>query len=87
MGEFVATVSEATGRLARRLRGKLGVDDADAAATESAKSAESDDYTPEASLFRCSHCEVTYISLEMESCPRCSNPVNTTPTEVELGMV
>lgn len=86
MSTFVEAVSAVTGRAARRLRGALKPDP-DPSEPSPADAGETDDYTSDASLFRCSHCDVTFISLEMESCPRCSNPVDTTPTEVELGMV
>ena len=37
-------------------------------------------------LFRCDSCNVTYISDEMDTCTRCDAPVETTPTETELGL-
>ena len=37
-------------------------------------------------LYRCDSCEVTYISGEMDTCARCDAPVETTPTETELGL-
>jgi rubrerythrin len=38
-------------------------------------------------LYRCGACDTTYISEEMETCPRCDGPVETTPTGRDLRYV
>ncbi len=38
------------------------------------------------SLFTCHSCGETYISEEMDDCPRCSEPVERTPSFDDLGI-
>lgn len=38
-------------------------------------------------LYRCENCDTTYISAMMDTCPQCDAPVETTPTERELGFI
>lgn len=38
----------------------------------------------ESQLFYCAGCDVTYISREMETCPRCERAVEQIPSEREL---
>ena len=38
-------------------------------------------------LYRCDPCDVTYVSEEMDACPRCKASVETTPTEHDLGLL
>lgn len=40
---------------------------------------------PETSLYVCQSCQVTYISEELASCPKCGDTVDQTPTASELG--
>lgn len=37
-------------------------------------------------LYKCSKCETTYISEEMESCPECGSAVDRRPSAAELGI-
>jgi uncharacterized paraquat-inducible protein A len=37
-------------------------------------------------LYSCDDCETTYISEELQTCPRCDEPVESTPDEYELGI-
>lgn len=39
-----------------------------------------------ASLYRCTACEITYISVEMDVCPNCRETVKPVPTERDLGI-
>lgn len=38
-------------------------------------------------LYVCSECDVTYISIEMESCSNCGGTVEPTPDEYDLGIL
>lgn len=38
-------------------------------------------------LYRCRSCSVTYISMGMDSCPKCNTGVSTIPSERDLGFV
>lgn len=38
-------------------------------------------------LYACSRCDTTYVSEEMESCPWCSETVESIPNGYELGFV
>ena len=40
-----------------------------------------------AGLFECGDCQTTFISGTMDECPTCSGPVETIPTERDLGML
>jgi rubrerythrin len=42
---------------------------------------------PDSQLYRCESCDTTYISGTMDTCPQCDTPVETTPTERELGYI
>lgn len=37
-------------------------------------------------LYSCPDCETTFISEEMESCPKCDGGLDRTPDEYELGI-
>lgn len=39
-----------------------------------------------AQLYRCTDCRTTYIDETMDSCPQCKTPVETIPTERDLGL-
>lgn len=41
---------------------------------------------PSTTLYSCPDCEETYISEQMDLCPRCEGPVERTPSEEELGI-
>jgi rubrerythrin len=43
--------------------------------------------TPDSQLYRCEDCGTTYRSETMDTCPHCNTPVQTTPTERELGFI
>lgn len=40
--------------------------------------------TADSALFHCERCDVTFISREMEACPRCDREVEEIPNEREL---
>jgi predicted SprT family Zn-dependent metalloprotease len=37
-------------------------------------------------LYRCECCEITYMCGEMDTCSRCDGPVESIPTEQDLGL-
>lgn len=37
-------------------------------------------------LYQCSPCETTYVTLQMELCPECGEPLEGIPNESDLGM-
>jgi DNA-directed RNA polymerase subunit RPC12/RpoP len=38
-------------------------------------------------LYRCSACETTYVSTDMEACSTCGTAVESVPTARDLGML
>lgn len=42
------------------------------------------DEAADSALFYCEQCDVTLISRDMETCPRCDRPVEQVPNEREL---
>lgn len=43
-----------------------------------------EDFDSESRLFHCDRCGVTFISMDMDSCPRCGRAVEETPNEQDL---
>jgi len=72
----------------KRVRAVFGVDDAqsqDDAAESAEQSTSREQRTTE--LFHCGSCGTTYVSREMESCSKCETPVESVPTEQDLGLL
>lgn len=75
----------------KRVREVLGgneSDDINAETTDDGGSGRSDSREERTTnLYACDECGTTYVSTEMESCAQCQSPVESVPTEQDLGLI
>lgn len=75
----------------KRVREAIAGTESDGMDTEAGKSgndgppASEDERTT--NLYACDSCGTTYVSTEMESCSQCQAPVESVPTEQDLGLL